>query len=698
MQKWENRVDPAPIGRERDPNHTIPLTQWSCYGKLARDLQALLGDDAEITAKPVGPSDTAKVHKIGRYMTSRVFDQMGLVNPLCVFAFRRILNGHSIAYRPWERRCFDTKVRGAIKRVCDYEGPGFYPCEPGDIVTPPERGITSIQDFCFVGRRVRVTIDELQRGDGTLYQGTSDREFLEQAVRHARENGRVSDWAFLDNKVQDERERSEGVDYDAHFDGGRSLWIWEWCGYWRPLQKRKRDADIDDLERRLPFEADWCIRYSPGLKKIIGVQDLIDIYPQMRRRRPFVESTLIKDGSYRPKGFGALLEDIEDDATANSRLFSKAGELSVWPVIFYRPSLSGLGSQLPHKLEPGEAIPTDDPSSVNVVKIIPNLEFGIARQQDLLAVAERLTGISDQELGRAVDRPNAPRTATGQIALIEQGNIRAWLDATVLREDMQVFLQDVWELDSSMLPTKDPGLFFRVTEEQAGGLFESRGGGAHMTSKEFGGKYDFSLKFATTVYAKEARKQQFLAFYQVAAASPLVMMNPLAMWNLLNKLAKEFGIEDFDSIVPKPPEPDMPKTPDQEWNQMLEGDYPEVNPQDNDALHIADHSKQIDDERQSPERDEQAIQFGVKHLIAHKEQQRVKMLMQAQVSQLVQSLQEPDGGGPVGAGIQRAIVNHQAMNSPVQPGDKPAVQSPQGSPIQSPLPGPGAPVPSFPPR
>ena len=79
------------------------------------------------------------------------------------------------------------------------------------------------------------------------------------------------------------------------------------------------------------------MRFIPGMRKIVGCQDLLELYPKMRKRRPFVESTLIKDGTYRPKGFGALLEDLEDDATANSRLFTAAGELSVWPIIFFRP-------------------------------------------------------------------------------------------------------------------------------------------------------------------------------------------------------------------------------------------------------------------------------------------------------------------------------------------------------------------------
>jgi hypothetical protein len=676
MQKYENRVDPSRAGDENKPNHTVPLIQWHCFQKLAKDMQSMLGDDAEITGRAVGPSDAAKVRKAGRYMTSRVFDQMEITNPLVIFEFRRILNGHSVAHRPWWRREFDTLQNGRVKRVCDYEGPGFFPLEPDDFVTPAERGVTCLQEFSFVGHRRRVTVDELQRGDGTLYQGTSHKDFVKRAIDWAKNNGRTSDWALLDsNQVREERERSEGIQYDGPIAGNRGLWLWEWYGSWRPLKKLKRSAEIDDLEKRLPYEADWIIRFLPGMREIVGCQDLLDLYPKMRRRRPFVESTLIKDGTYRPKGFGALLEDLEDEATSNSRLFAAAGELSVWPVIFFKPG-SGFQPKT-FEIEPGKAYASEDPNGVKVVTINPNLQFGSVRSQEILNNAERVSGQSDQSMGRTSDNPNQPRTATGQIALLEAGNVRAWLDSTILKEDMERIIGDFWMLESDLGAHAGPGNFFRVTEEQAGGLFDVKQGGAYMTAKEFGGRMDFKLKFATTAYARAAKKQELLAFYQVAVASPLVMTNPLALWSLLNRLAHEFGIDDFDSIVPRPPELDAPKTPDKEWTLMLEGEDVEVNPQDHDDLHIMQHSKQIDIERKNPEPDQQAIGLGIQHLMKHEEAKRTKMLMQAQVSEIVKSMQ--DEGNPVGQQINQTMQEMEMQEMEQQQGgDIPPAASPVG--------------------
>ncbi len=687
MQKWQGRVDPPGAGDEAKPNHTVPLVQWHVFGKWARDLQALLGDEAEITARATGPSDRAVVAKVGRWMTSRLFDQMEILNPMAEFEFRRILNGWAAAYRPWYKREFTTLVGGKPKQVCDYEGPGFFPLEPDDLMVPAERGVTSLQNFSQIIHRLPVTVDEIQRKAGSLYYDwTGKREFVEQLIAWANQAPSNDYTMSGQDPVREERERSEGVAYETHMMGRRNLWEWDWYGKWRMLKAKNADAGPDELPKRELFESDIVVRYIPGMKRIVGCQDLLQIYPKTRNRRPFVESTMIKDGSYRPKGFGALLEDLEDDATSNSRLFQAAGELCVWPIVFYKPG----GGMRPGvtKLEPGMAIPTEDPQSVNVVKINPNLGFTTERNQEILATAERLDGVTDQSLGRTTDRPNAPRTATGQLALIEEGNVRAWLDATILREDWQKIVSELWALDCEFVPETEPGLFFRVTEEQANGLFDVKKGGAYMTAKEFAGKFDFSLRFAVTVWQRQAQKQEFAAFYSAAMQNPLVQQNPTAMWQLLNMLAKKFNVE-FQDIIPKPPEIDRPKTPDEEWTEMLEGQTVNVNPQDDDQAHIQAHMAQAEDERKDPDRDVQAIGLLVKHIIDHQQQLRSKMLMQTMMQGLTQALtpnpQQQQGQAMLQHLQQMYQVQQGQQQQQEQPGQQgpPQQQGPPGAPPQA---------------
>lgn len=694
LKRWEARVSPARAGEERKPNHPFPVTRWNAFQKIARDIQALFGDKASIYADPVGPSDYEAARKVSAYMTNRVFAQMKLVLPMCEFEFRRVLFGRAIAYRPWWRREFNVLDNGRVRRACDYEGPGFFPAEPDDIVVPGERGVTDIQDFSFTIRRVRVTVDELQHGDGTLYQGTSDRDFVERAIQAAR-RGRSD---IGTDPVREEQERSKGVQFDQWTGtrAARSLWMWEWYGYWRPLKKQKRDGEQDDLERRLPFEADWVIRYLPDMKEIIGCQDLLELYPKMRRRRPFVDSSMVKDGTYWSMGFGQMLEDVETEGTVNNQLLTAAGELSVWPIVFYKPG--GGMSPKAMKMDPGMMIPTEDPSGVNVVTFRPNLEYCLMKNQDTLSNGERTTGITDQSMGRSIDRPNAPRTATGQLALIEEGNVRAYLDATILREDIEQIVEDIWNLDSDLAPKTNPGLWFRVTESSMEGPagFDVQRGGAYMTPQEFGGTYDFRLKLAVSAYSREAQAQKVITLYDRAMLNPVVASNPVAMWQCLNRLAEALGVDNFEALVPAPPMPDLPKTPDEEWNLMLEGnDEVNPNPQDNDDLHLVKHLRQLADSRNDPAADVQARNLLVHHIMQTREQKAAKMAMQALTQQMIQSIQPQGGAGAPDIRQVLGGVEQGGMPAPpgMPPGMPPATGPAAGPQLGGPpMPGPAAPA------
>src|SRR6185369_10029569 len=134
-QLWRNRVDPPARGEEQASNFSVPLIQWQVMGKLATEMSSILGSDAAIIAKPTGPSDQRNVHKIGRFMTWRMFQSMRITNPLIVFDFRKVLFGRSFAYSPWRRDTFFVKdpESGAISTQVDYEGPGFEPLWPDEL-------------------------------------------------------------------------------------------------------------------------------------------------------------------------------------------------------------------------------------------------------------------------------------------------------------------------------------------------------------------------------------------------------------------------------------------------------------------------------------------------------------------------------------------------------------------------------------
>lgn len=657
--RWRGRTEPVGYNPEM---FRVPITQWQVFSKWAKEQQSLFGDDAEVVAKPVGPNDQRHSRKIARFLNWRLFESMKIQNKATIFNFRKILFGRSIAYTPYVRDTYLVPLEGGGLTECvHYEGPGFFPLWPDDIIVPAEEADT-IHDFSFVVRKYRATPDELLRGEGKLYQGI--RKNFDAIVHHAATRRQRDD---REDKVKRVKDLAEGVLYEGNLSGANTVQILEWYGRWRKL-KGKKDAREDNLAGREDFESDIVIRYIPELQAVVGVQDLADIYPARKNRRPFVEASLVKDGSYWCPSFGELLERVETALTSNYNLGSKAGALSVGPLIFYNPA-SGFDPDS-FEYEPGKAVAVDDPNGVKVVELRGDLQYPLANEQLLLGYGERITGISDMNMGRAADRPNAPKTARATIALLEEGDVRASLDTAVLREDWGEIIQHFWSLDCMYAPKQ---LFFRVAEDDSDGLSLERGG-ATLTEEDRFGQYDFDLKFATNVWSREQTKQNQLALYQIDLQNPLVLNNPRALWHVLAKVHECFGDDRFADLVPEPPDPGMPVDPKEEWTRLLQGEEIHCNPLDNDQLHIMVHNKQIEAAQQAPNVDEQALNDLIAHVIEHTTQLQQKKLMAELTSRLSASI-AGGTGGLINPQPQQSLTNlHHTVGAMIAP--QPAMGGP----------------------
>lgn len=665
-QRWRNRVDAPASGEEDEPNFSVPMVQWNVLYKLADDIGKLIGADAEIVAKPVGPCDQRIAKKIGRYMTWRVFSAMKLTNPFAVFLFNKTLFGRAHAYRPWVRDTYPIlhPLTKNVEEAVHYEGPGFYPLWPDALILPDERNVQSIQDFSHVIRRYRIRPDGLLRGESAgRYFGIKDR--FQEIVECARGGTQRETHG---EEIQQEADEIQGVDGEGYLQSGETVTVLEWYGRWRML-KRRKDAREDNLDARNLYEDELVIRCIPDLDyMVVGAQNLMELYPTMRNRRPFSEASLIKDGSYWSPGFGELLESIEDETTVNHRLFTKAGMFSVGPVVFFKPG-SGFDPDT-FSYSPNQAIPTEDPTGVHVVQMQADLQYPIANAQTLGSYAEKVTGNSDFSMGRQSDRPNAPRTARGTMALLEQGNVRANLDTVVLREDMGLIVSDLFTLEQQFPITAKT--FFRVTEEEAGGLFPVDGAGAYIMPDEMGGKYDFDLKFATSVWSREAEKERKLALYQLDLANPLIAQNPKALWKVTSMVHGALGDDNFADIVPEPPDLMGPRSAKEEWTLALQGEEILVHPDDHDELHVRQHRDQISREYKSERQDEDAIRVMLGHMKDHEEQYQKKLMRQVLVQQLVNR---------VGDNVQNAMGALGAVAQ--QEGQPGAPGQQQGNPLQA---------------
>lgn len=658
-RRWRAAVDPVAMGEEGTSNVPVPYIRWNVFTKWSKEMDGLFGDDAEIVAVPVGPSDYRKDKKISRYMTWRVFNSMKLLNPFCVFVLRKLIFGRSVAFSPWKRDTFE--VRG--EEVVDYEGPDFQPLWPDDFIVPAE-DVENLHQFSFVIRRVRVSPDDLLKGEGVgRYQGITKNWM--QIVNTA-QKGMKRD--AEGEEIKKEKDDAEGVMYQRAQSSGEWLTILEWYGKWRPLKSGKKDGGEWDFDRREKRQHEFVVRFLMDLNLVIGIQSLEDLYPTLKDRRPFVESSMCKDGTYWSPGMAEMLIDLEDELRVNHNLGTEGAQLATNPPMGYRPASGVTPDTI--RIEPGLAIPLDNPQTdLLQIKIGTNLEAITWKEQVILSYGEKLTGLSDLQMGRQSDRPNAPRTATQTVKLLEEGNVRISLDTKVLREDMSVVLSHFWELEFMFSPEQT---FFRVTEEDADGLFETKDGAAAITMEDRDGRYDFKLEFASSVWSKEVKKEQALARYQLDLQNPLIVQNPRALWAVTRDAHEALGDPNFADLVPEPPAPDIPIDPREEWTRMQEGEEVHINPMDNDQLHMIRHYKDAEAASKDPNAEPESRAALHTHYMQHLAQLTQKKLQQAVIEQALTAAGQiaPGGGDPL------AFPKGLFGNAPQQPAGNPQARGP----------------------
>ena len=631
-RRWRQLVGAPPMGEEDISNFPVPYCQWNLFTKWSKEMDGLFGDDAEIVAVPVGPSDYRKDKKISRYMTWRVFNSMRLLNPFCQFVLFKLIFGRSVAFSPWRRDTFEVKGR----EVVDYEGADFQPLWPDDFIVPAEE-VTTLHDFSFVIRRVRVRPDDLLKGEAEgRYQNIT--ENWDRIVTYS-QNGTLRDTSG--EEIRREKDEAEGIMYERPQSSGEWITILEWYGRWRPLKTKSKDASEYDFDRREMRQHEFVIKYLWDLHIVVGVQALEDLYPTMKNRRPFVEASMTKDGTYWSMGMCEMLINIEDELGSNHNQATMGAQMAMTPPIGYRPAAGVTPDTI--RLAPGLAIPLDNPDKdIREIRITANLDLATWKEQTVLAYGEKLTGLSDLQMGRQSDRPNAPRTATQTVKLLEEGNVRISLDTKVLREDMSAVLQHIWELEY-IFSTEE--VFFRVTEEDADGLFPTENGGSVLTMEDRDGRYDFKLEFASSVWSKEVKKEMALARYQLDLQNPLIVQNPRALWSVTRDVHEALGDPNFADLVPEPPAPDIPVDPKVEWTRMLEGEDVHVNPLDNDELHMIRHSQDFERAQRTPGTDPDAIVKLHAHYLSHIAQLQQKKLTQAIVEQAVNAANQATAAG-----------------------------------------------------
>ncbi len=306
-------------------------------------------------------------------------------------------------------------------------------------------------------------------------------------------------------------------------------------------------------------------------KKILRATYLRRVMPS--GKRPYFKISFHKrHGVEYSVGLVELLYSLGKEIDAHHNINVDVGILSSMPFGFYKPTASSLKEQgLP--IEPGALIPVDNPQTDIY---FPNLgnktAFGFQEQQALMTQIERLTSISDLNLG-IIGAQGATRTATGTRALLGESSNNLNIFIQRMNRGWTRALRYTFEMLQQRIP---PGFQFRILGDDGNNYWHTI-----ETRQEIDGMYDFELEANSTNSNKQVQIEQANMVYQMTS-NPVDLqfgiVTPSNRYEALVNMLKVNGIKSVSKYTTRPQSYNIQLSPLEVLDRVLIGIDTPLNP------------------------------------------------------------------------------------------------------------------------
>jgi hypothetical protein len=429
-----------------------------------------------------------------------------------------------------------------------FEGPVYDVIHPEDLLIVGGGGDPDLADV--VQHCYRLTASE-------MWTMVDRKIFNAEAVKKVIAHGDDKQATTLASGIKDDRARNAGVnsaDNDQDLDRYEILECY-----------LAHDVDGSGINSEIVV---WVHRNTGELLRATYLHRI-----SKSGERPFIKADfhLRQDQEY-GVGIVELLYplSIEMDAMHNMRI--DAGMMTTMPFGFYRAT-SGIDPSV-IKFEPGSLIPVDNPQTD---VFFPNLGnrtvFGMQEEAALQQMVERLTSISDMNLG-LIGGQGAARTATGARALV--GEASANLDVYLRRLNRgwkKLLRYSLHQLQQRM----PAGLAFRITGDDGSDYWKTM-----STADDIAGDFDIDLSPNSSTSNAQIQQQDAQDILQVVS-NPLYIqtgiVNPGNMYEAVKNFFVTRKFRDWNRYITKPQGWEFVMTPLQELDLVLHGISVPINPQ-----------------------------------------------------------------------------------------------------------------------
>ncbi len=299
------------------------------------------------------------------------------------------------------------------------------------------------------------------------------------------------------------------------------------------------ESKSQEFDSKDGFAEEVIVTYLPDMPMEKRVSKVVPL-ARLRgdNRRPYIDNrynTLPR--VWFGQGMAAKLRKIQTQTNVAFRQMADFGTLRNMPWGLYNPHSTGLLK--PNALKPGAMVPVQDPRGVQFASFSGDHAFQVAWLQLLDRWAERDTAVTDFSQGRTSSQPNAPRTARGTMALLQQSEIQFNHRVSLFVEAYKELFQQVHELHKFNSPEELP---FRVLNRKFG-TFERR----TVNREVFQQELDFQFEINPNRLQDQQNNFQLAELF--ANYLPLMQQFPPAR-EFFAKVYKSFGNKDIDTILP----------------------------------------------------------------------------------------------------------------------------------------------------
>lgn len=273
-----------------------------------------------------------------------------------------------------------------------------------------------------------------------------------------------------------------------------------------------------------------------------------------------------------PIGLVEMLYPIQKEIDAIHNMRIDFGLISTVPFGFYRASSSLNPKEL--KLSPGALYPLDNPQTdVYFPQLGNRTSFGFQEEQALFTMVERLTGISDINLGAISGKQGVTRTATGVQATLSESNTN--LNTPLKR--LNRGWKKVLEYFVHMLQQRTPkGLEYRVLGDNGYTLYKKI-----MNPELLAGDFDIEVSPTTEASNKNIQINNATQILQLIQNPLLIqtgIVSPTNIYEGVKNYLKIIGVKDYSKFINSALEGQITLTPGEEVGRVLSGQNPPILP------------------------------------------------------------------------------------------------------------------------